>query len=110
LPFVVYQCEECAQAMQGCCSQDCIDVIHLPEEEQKAIRQRSKMAIKFSKSDVTFKNREATQDPLAAIPNLADLTNQKHWQKLPKSKNIEWNPFYPKPVLVNFLSKKTKSM
>jgi UPF0176 protein len=23
------------QAMQGCCSQDCVDVIHLPEEEQK---------------------------------------------------------------------------
>jgi UPF0176 protein len=21
-------------AMQGCCSQDCVDVIHLPEEEQ----------------------------------------------------------------------------
>jgi UPF0176 protein len=23
------------QQMEGCCSKDCIDVIHLPEEEQK---------------------------------------------------------------------------
>jgi UPF0176 protein len=38
--------------MQGCCSQDCVDVIHLPEEEQKAIR-LSKMAIsQKGKSDV----------------------------------------------------------
>jgi UPF0176 protein len=70
LPFI--QCEECAQAMQGCCSQDCIDVIHLPEEEQKSGR-GVKNGKKFSKRKircVDFKNREATQDPLAAIPIL----------------------------------------
>jgi UPF0176 protein len=40
--------------MEGCCSKDCIDVIHLPEEERKATR-GSRMEIKYlkkGKSDV----------------------------------------------------------
>lgn len=32
------QCEECARKYEGCCSQECVDFIHLPEEEQKALR------------------------------------------------------------------------
>ncbi|MBL7745439.1 MAG: rhodanese-related sulfurtransferase [Chitinophagaceae bacterium] len=32
------QCEECAATYEGCCSKECQDVIHLPEEEQKKIR------------------------------------------------------------------------
>lgn len=32
------QCENCAAKYQGCCSQECFDVIQLPEEEQKKIR------------------------------------------------------------------------
>lgn len=32
------QCPSCAQKMEGCCSTDCQEVIHLPEEEQKALR------------------------------------------------------------------------
>lgn len=32
------QCEECKQKMDGCCSQDCKDFIHLPTEEQKVLR------------------------------------------------------------------------
>ena len=32
------QCEECKQKMEGCCSQECLDFIHLPEEEQKVKR------------------------------------------------------------------------
>lgn len=33
------QCEECRQRMDGCCSEECREFIHLPEEEQK--KQRS---------------------------------------------------------------------
>jgi UPF0176 protein len=33
------QCKECAETMEGCCSNSCLDIIHLPEEEQKKIRQ-----------------------------------------------------------------------
>jgi UPF0176 protein len=32
------QCEECAEKYEGCCSKECFDIIHLPEEEQKKIR------------------------------------------------------------------------
>ncbi|NDP22977.1 MAG: rhodanese-related sulfurtransferase [Paludibacter sp.] len=104
------QCEDCAQAMQGCCSQDCVDVIHLPEEEQKAIRRGVKNGNKIfkkGKSDVlTFKNREANLDPLAAVPNLADLTKSKALaKKLPKIKKQyigNGTHFYPKPSIGQF--------
>jgi UPF0176 protein len=104
------QCEKCAQAMQGCCSQDCVDVIHLPEEEQKAIRRGVKNGNKIfkkGKSDVlTFKNREANLDPLAAIPTLADLTKSKALaKKLPKIKKQyigSGTHFYPKPSIGQF--------
>jgi UPF0176 protein len=32
------QCDDCRVKMEGCCSQDCLDFIHLPEEEQKQRR------------------------------------------------------------------------
>jgi UPF0176 protein len=42
------------------------------------------MEIRFSKRKIRcidFKNREANLDPLAAVPNLADLTKSKRWLK-----------------------------
>ncbi len=32
------QCDECKQQYEGCCSEECRDFIHLPEEEQKKLR------------------------------------------------------------------------
>lgn len=32
------QCDECKEAMQGCCSTDCVAVYNLPEETQKELR------------------------------------------------------------------------
>ncbi len=104
------QCEDCAQAMQGCCSQDCVDVIHLPEEEQKAIRRGVKNGNKIfkkGKSDVlTFKNNEANVDPLASVPNLVDLTKSKALaKKEPKIKKQyigSGTHFYPKPSIGQF--------
>lgn len=32
------QCEACREKYEGCCSAECREVIHLPEEEQKALR------------------------------------------------------------------------
>ncbi len=32
------QCPECAEKMQGCCSDACVDVVSLPENERKALR------------------------------------------------------------------------
>ena len=33
------QCEECGEKYEACCSQDCKEVLHLPLEEQKALRE-----------------------------------------------------------------------
>ncbi len=33
------QCENCAKELEGCCSTECKDVINLPKEEQKKLRQ-----------------------------------------------------------------------
>lgn len=33
------QCDECKEKYEGCCSKECQDVIHLPIEEQKKIRE-----------------------------------------------------------------------
>ena len=32
------QCKECARTFEGCCSKDCQDTIHLPDERRKALR------------------------------------------------------------------------
>lgn len=32
------QCENCAEEMENCCSSECVDIIHLSYEEQKALR------------------------------------------------------------------------
>lgn len=32
------QCDECKEKFENCCSQECQDFIHLPEEEQKTLR------------------------------------------------------------------------
>lgn len=32
------QCSECAEKYQGCCSNECLETIHLPDERQKQIR------------------------------------------------------------------------
>ena len=53
------QCEECAEKMEGCCSTDCQDIIHLPEKEQKAIRKgkhnSNKIFRKGRSENLTFK-------------------------------------------------------
>ncbi|MCV9927917.1 rhodanese-related sulfurtransferase [Flavobacterium sp. LS1R49] len=102
------QCEECATAMEGCCSAECVSIIHLPEEEQKAIRRgitNGNKIFKKGKSDVlTFKNN---QDPLAAIPNLSDLVKSKNLaKKEPKVKKQyigKGTHFFPKPSIGQFL-------
>ena len=43
------QCDSCKEKMQGCCSVECVTVIHLPEEEQKAIRRGIKNGNKIFK-------------------------------------------------------------
>lgn len=32
------QCESCAAQMENCCSEECVEITHLPQEEQKRLR------------------------------------------------------------------------
>jgi UPF0176 protein len=54
------QCDSCAAKMEGCCSIECVSTIHLPDDEQKAIRRGIKNGNKIFKKGksavLTFKN------------------------------------------------------
>ena len=102
------QCDSCKEKMQGCCSTECVDVIHLPEEEQKSIRRGTKNGNKIfkkGKSDVlTFKNNEEThgvfvaEKPFRTVETIA--------KKEPMVKKIyigKGTHFFPKPSIGQFL-------
>jgi UPF0176 protein len=59
------QCDICKAKMEGCCSDECVTIINLPEEQQKELRKGAKNGNKIfkkGKSDVlTFKNHEGSQ-------------------------------------------------
>ena len=98
------QCEACKTAMEGCCSSECVAVIHLPEEEQKAIRRGIKngnMIFKKGKSDVlTFKNNEETHGVFVADK---PKTAVKKEQKVKKIYIGKGTHFFPKPSIGQFL-------
>lgn len=54
------QCDECAEKMENCCSTECQEVIHLPYEEQKALRKGKHASNKIFKKGrsekLKFKN------------------------------------------------------
>ena len=52
------QCDECASLHEGCCSNECREVIKLPEEEQK-LRRKGKTSFKqrFSKGRIKTNNK-----------------------------------------------------
>ncbi|MFE3867471.1 rhodanese-related sulfurtransferase [Flavobacterium sp. LS2P90] len=102
------QCEECKSAMEGCCSSECVAVIHLPEEEQKAIRRGIKngnMIFKKGKSDVlTFKNNEETHGVFVAEkPSRSVGTTVKKAQKVKKIYIGKGTHFFPKPSIGQFI-------
>ncbi len=43
------QCDSCREKMENCCSDECVDVIHLPEEQQKELRKGLNMSNKIFK-------------------------------------------------------------
>ena len=95
------QCESCMEKMEGCCSSECCTTIHLPEEEQKAIRRGIKNGNKIfkkGKSDVlTFKNNRETH---------AILEPKKVLIKKPKTNKIYLGKgihYFPKSGVAQFL-------
>ncbi|WP_426062548.1 rhodanese-related sulfurtransferase [Flavobacterium sp. DSP2-3-1] len=98
------QCESCKEKMEGCCSAECVSVIHLPEEEQKAIRRGIKNGNKIfkkGKSDVlTFKNNEETHGVFVADKPKTALKKE---QKVKKQYIGKGTHFFPKASIGQFL-------
>jgi UPF0176 protein len=98
------QCDSCAAKMEGCCSTECVDVIHLPEEEQKAIRRGIKNGNKIfkkGKSDVlTFKNNTESHGVFVAEK---PKTVSKKEAKIKKIYVGKGTHFFPKPSIGQFL-------
>lgn len=96
------QCEDCKSAMEGCCSAECVSIIHLPEDEQKAVRRGIKNGNKIfkkGKSDVlTFKNNHDSHVVGKAL-NPAPKTLNPKIKKTLVGKGIH---FFPKPSVGQF--------
>ena len=55
------QCDKCAAEMEACCSEECRDVIHLPEDEQRELRKGKKNPKRFhSHQKVELKGTRAS--------------------------------------------------
>jgi UPF0176 protein len=90
--------------MEGCCSTECATVIHLPEEEQKAIRRGIKNGNKIfkkGKSDVlTFKNNMESHGVFVAEQPKPAAKNEP---KIKKQYIGKGTHFYPKASIAQFL-------
>jgi len=97
------QCDECAASMEGCCSTECIEVIHLPEEEQKAVRRGIKNGNKIfkkGKSDVlTFKNNQEIHGTFVAEEPKTIVKKETKIKKTYIGKGIH---FFPKASIGQF--------
>ena len=98
------QCDSCKEKMEGCCSAECVSVIHLPEEEQKAIRRGIKNGNKIfkkGKSDVlTFKNNEETHGVFVAEKPKTVVKKEPKVKKVYIGKGTH---FFPKASIGQFL-------
>ena len=98
------QCEDCAASMEGCCSAECVDVIHLPEAEQKAIRQgimNGNKIFKKGKSDkLSFKNNSSGFTTKAVSQNPKPRTSNPKPNKTYIGKGMH---FFPKASIGQFL-------
>jgi UPF0176 protein len=97
------QCESCKSKMEGCCSDECVSIIHLPEDEQKAVRRGIKNGNKIfkkGKSDVlTFKNNIESHSVFVAEEKKSVVA------KAPKIKKMfigKGTHFYPKASIAQF--------
>lgn len=98
------QCDECKAAMENCCSTECLDIIHLPLEEQVKLRKGLQVGNKVfrkGKSDaLKFKN----SGDLSAKP-LAKAETKNIRQKIAVKKTLigKAEHYYSKSKIAQFL-------
>lgn len=101
------QCDECKAAMENCCSTECLDIIHLPKDEQvkrrkglqvgnKIFRKGKSDALKFKKSG------DLPQKPLAKVEN----NNIRQKIAIKKSLIGKAEHYYSKSKIGQFLLEK----
>ena len=97
------QCESCKSKMEGCCSDECVSIIHLPDDEQKAVRRGIKNGNKIfkkGKSDVlTFKNNIETHGVFNAEEKKSVVAKATKTKKMFIGKGTH---FYPKASIAQF--------
>ena len=97
------QCESCKSKMEGCCSDECVSIIHLPEDEQKAVRRGIKNGNKIfkkGKSDVlTFKNNIESHSVFVAEEKKPVVAKAPKIKKMFVGKGTH---FYPKATIAQF--------
>jgi UPF0176 protein len=90
--------------MEGCCSSECVTIIHLPEAEQKAIRSGVKNGNKIfkkGKSDVlTFKNNEESPNLFIVNEAKKEIKKEAKIKKIYIGKGVH---FYPKANIGEFI-------
>lgn len=96
------QCLECAAEMEGCCSEQCRDIIHLPLEEQKELRRGIKNGNKIfkkGKSEVLRFKSFGSDTPIAVAPPV----RKPKEPKIRKSYAGKATHYYPKAGVADFV-------
>lgn len=98
------QCDECKAAMENCCSTECLEIIHLPLEEQAKLRKGLQVGNKIFKKGKSEalkfkKSGELPHKPLAKVE-----TKNIH-QKIAVKKTLigKAEHFYSKSKIAQFL-------
>ncbi|KFC18760.1 rhodanese-related sulfurtransferase [Chryseobacterium sp. FH1] len=96
------QCDDCKAVMENTCSSECLEIIHLPVEEQLALRKElqvgNKVFRKGKSEALKFKNSgELTDKPLAKAKDIR--------QKIKVKKNLigKAEHYYTKSQIAQFL-------
>ena len=82
------QCDECAEAMHGCCSTNCLETIQLPVDEQKRLRrgqQKGNLIFKKGKSAaLKFKKERNVFEEVVPVKvaTVTEIRKKKHERKL----------------------------
>jgi len=96
------QCDECKGSMQNTCSTECLEVVQLPEDEQKARRRgimKGNMIFRKGKSDkLAFKQSgELSDTALAVAPKVKGARNRIRKTLIGKGEH-----YYPKAEVGQF--------
>nr|WP_297309933.1 rhodanese-related sulfurtransferase [uncultured Flavobacterium sp.] len=100
------QCDECHEAMHGCCSNECLEIIQLPIEEQKRLRkgqQKGNLVFKKGKSDnLKFKKERNVFEEIVPV-KVAKVTEIRKKKAERKIYVAQGEHFFTKASVAQFI-------